>query len=322
VEPLHGDDKPHLPPPSLWPVGFAIGVACVLVGLIVRPLLIVPIGVAIIIVFGFLWARDATRGFRGAVSEVEPERRPSRRRRRAAAPPAHWGEAGMPEPEPGELERFPRSRFLEGATLGLGGVIGGLVTVPVLGPAIAEAFLHQHRGDLDLGPIANFPLGKFVITTFFTDPAEGAVSRRTAYIRNNGDSTGGPSFTIISNRCAHLGCPVQPNGPVFDSQKKSTTTKSAGEVTLTPTLPAGFGCPCHGGQYDKEGNRTAGPPVRGLDRYDYLIRDGHLVLLKAYSVGHVDGTGANAKIQRYPLTNPGDHVHGIESWLYPLQPPH
>ena len=318
MEPVHGDDKPHLPPPSLWPVGFAIGIACILVGLIVRPLLIVPIGVAITLVFGFLWARDATRGYRGSVPDVEPERRP--RRRHAAPIPANQGEAAMPLPEPGE--RFPRSRFLEAATLGLGGAIGGLVTVPVLGPAVAEAFLHQHHGELDLGPITNFPIGKFVIATFFTDPAEGEVSRKTAYVRNNGDGAGGPSFTIISNRCAHLGCPVQPNGPIDDSQKKTTTTKSAGEVTLIPTIPAGFGCPCHGGQYDKEGNRTAGPPVRGLDRFDYLIRDGHLVLLKPYSVGKVEGEGAHAKIKKYPLTNPGDHVDGIESWLYPLQPPH
>jgi len=318
VEPGHGDDKPRRPPPSRWPVGFAIGVACILVGLIVRPMLIVPIGVAIVLVFGFLWARDATRGFRGSVARVEPERRPTRRPRA----PAHTAEAAMEEPTEAELERFPRSRFLEAATLGLGGAIGGLVTVPVLGPAVAEAFLHQHHGELDLGPITNFPIGKFVIATFFTDPAEGEVSRKTAYVRNNGAGEGGPSFTIISNRCAHLGCPVQPNGPVFDSQKKTTKTKSAGEVTLIPTLPAGFGCPCHGGQYDKEGNRTAGPPVRGLDRFDYLIRGGHLVLLKAYSVGHVVGVGAKAKIERYPLTNPGDHVQGIESWLYPLQPPH
>jgi menaquinol-cytochrome c reductase iron-sulfur subunit len=318
VEPAHGDDKPHLPPPSLWPVGFAIGIACILVGLIVRPLLIVPIGAAITLIFGFLWVRDTTRGHRGSVPAVEPERRP--RRRHARPVPASEGEAAMPLPEPGE--RFPRNRFLEAATLGLGGVIGGIVTVPVLGPAVADAFLHQHTGELDIGPVTNFPVGKYVIATFFTNPAEGEVSRKTAYVRNNGEGAGGPSFTIISNRCAHLGCPVQPNGPVDDSHKTTTTTKSAGEVTLIPTIPAGFGCPCHGGQYDKEGNRTAGPPVRGLDRFDYLIRDGHLVLLKPYSVGKVEGEGAQAKIVKYSLTNPGDHVDGIESWLYPLQPPH
>src|ERR1051325_778085 len=54
----------------------------------------------------------------------------------------------MPEPEPGE--RFPRSVFLEGATLGLGAVIGGIVTVPAIGFAVLPAFLKQHSHEVDL----------------------------------------------------------------------------------------------------------------------------------------------------------------------------
>ena len=48
MEPRHGD-RPHLPGPSLYPIGFAAGVACILVGLIVNPKLIAPIGAAIAI---------------------------------------------------------------------------------------------------------------------------------------------------------------------------------------------------------------------------------------------------------------------------------
>ncbi len=87
-------------------------------------------------------------------------------------------------------------------------------------------------------------------------------------------------------------------------------------------MPAGFGCPCHGGQYDTEGNRTAGPPVRALDRYSYEIRNGHVILLSTYSVSHVVGVGAQAKIYKYKLAGPGQHVDGPEEWFYPLQPPH
>jgi len=321
VEPLNGDDRPHLPPPSLWPVGFAVGVACVLVGLIVDPLVVVPIGVVLLLVFGYLWVRDATHGYRAPVPELEPEvRRPGR----AAPPiPANVGEAAMPEPEPGELDRFPRSKFLEFSTLGLGGLIGAVVTVPVLGPMLANPFRRPKALKLDLGPLTDFAVGQWQIATFMTDPSEGEVSRRTAYIRNNGDLNGEPSFTIISNRCAHLGCPVQPNGPVFDKKKKVEHMKGGNEVALIPMLPAGgFGCPCHGGQYNPEGNRTAGPPVRALDRYSYSIVGGHLVLGKTYSVAHVDGEGAHAKIHKYGLAGPGNHVDGIEAWLYPLQPPH
>src|ERR671923_118986 len=127
------------------------------------------------------------------------------------------------------------------------------------------------------------------VTSFFLKPDAGEVSRRTAYIRNNGLLRGSPSFTIISNRCAHLGCPVQPNGPVQDDQKKEVEPRDgSGRVSLIPMIPAGgFGCPCHGGQYDPEGNVTAGPPVRSLDRYEYSIVNGHLILGKPYSVSHV-----------------------------------
>ena len=125
-----------------------------------------------------------------------------------------------------------------------------------------------------------------------------------------------PSFTILSNHCAHLGCPVQPNGPVEDRSKKEV-----GHVTLIPTIPAGFGCPCHGGQYDNEGNRTAGPPVRALDRYAYSIRHGNLYVGMPYSVGKVEGAGASAKVEKYTYAFPGQHVDGLESWLYPIQPP-
>jgi Rieske Fe-S protein len=293
-------------------VGFAVGIACILVGLVVSwPA--AAVGAVIAFVFGALWIRDATAGYRAPV-HVEPEARVA-----APAVPATAGEAGAPEPEPGE--RYPRSVFLEASTLGLGAVIGGIVTVPALGFMVLPAFLHQKSHTVDVGPLTDFPQGQYVVTTFLSNPSEGEVSRRTAYVRNNGLLRGLPSFTIISNRCAHLGCPVQPNGPLFSDRQKVLKSAS-NQVTLIPAQPAGFGCPCHGGQYDTEGNRTAGPPVRALDRYEYSIDNGHLVLGRTYSVAHVTGQGAGARIKRYNLAGPGEHVDGPEAWLYPLNPPH
>ena len=112
---------------------------------------------------------------------------------------------------------------------------------------------------------------------------------------------------------------MQANGPIG---KTSSETTANGPVRLIQTSPAGFGCPCHGGQYDTEGNRTAGPPVRALDRYAFEINHGRLVLLSTFSVSHVDGTGAQAQIHKYKLTGPGEHVDGPEQWFYPIQPPH
>jgi menaquinol-cytochrome c reductase iron-sulfur subunit len=314
LEERPGDDQPQLPPPSLWPVGFAVGIVCLLVGLVVSwP--VAAVGAVLALIFGFLWARDVATGGHAVPGPPPDQPAPD-----APAVPADVGEAAMPEPAPGE--RFPRSRFLEGATLGLGAVIGGIVTLPAVGFALLPAFVKQGAHEVDLGPLDGFPENKFVVATFMRNPAQGEITRQTAFIRNNGLLEGKPSFTCISNRCAHLGCPVQAGGPLFEEQKKTEKTAN-GEVTLIPALPAaGFICPCHGGAYDQEGNRTAGPPVRGLDRYEFLIRNGRLVLGNTYSVAYVDGAGASAEIHRYELSGPGQHVDGPEAWLYPLQPPH
>ena len=300
----------HGPSPTIWPLGFAVGIAVALVGLIIDPTVIAPIGGAIAVVFGFLWARDATSEMRRRVPAVKAEVRS-----------ADTGDVVTPPPAP---KKLPRSRFLEATTLGLGGLIGAVVTVPIAGFAILPSFLGQKRHEVDLGPIDAYPVGKWFIATYMTDPKEGEVSRRTAFVRNNGVTNNSPSFTIISNRCAHLGCPVQANGPTgaILGEKNVTEHTGNGAILLRPVVPAGFGCPCHGGQYDTEGNRTAGPPVRALDRYAFSIVKGHLILLSTFSVSHVVGTGAQAKIYKYKLAGPGEHVDGPEQWFYPLNPPH
>ena len=163
--------------------------------------------------------RDLTAGTtlvaRAGGAAREPDRRRDARRPTAAtrcrAAPA---------------ERYPRSKFLELSTLGLGGVIGGLVTVPALGFMVAPAFLKQGEKDHDLGPLTDYPEGQVRRRDVHDRTrAQGEVSRRTAFVRYNGQLNGQPSFTIISNHCAHLGCPVQPNGPLDEqAARRSSAT--------------------------------------------------------------------------------------------------
>jgi menaquinol-cytochrome c reductase iron-sulfur subunit len=306
-----GDGSPHLPGPSLWPVGFAVGIAVLLVGVILG-WLIVAIGAVITAIFGFLWIREVTSEVRAAPAP-EPEA--------PAVRPRTRGRRAVPEPGEGEIVRFPRSKFLEGATLGIGGLIGGIVTLPIAGFALLPAYEEVGLEEIDVGPLGDFPENRFVITTFLLDPEQGEVSRRTAYIRNNGLLDGVPSFTILSSRCVHLGCPVQVNGLPLDEEAQTERIGQV-EVRRIPTAAAvGFGCPCHGGQYDAEGNRTAGPPVRALDRYDFKIKNGRLVLTETYSVGKIEGTGKDARIKKYELMGPGQHVDGPEALLYPIPSP-
>lgn len=299
MEPHNGDDKPHLPSPSIWPVGFAVGIACMLAGIVVSTPAVI-VGAVIALVFGALWARDAMRPTQAPSQPVQVE-------------------TAMAEPEPEEVNRFPRDQFLELTTLGIAGVITAVVALPVVGFAILPAFTKQKRQGVDLGPTDNFPENEWIEATFLLDPSVGEVSRRTAFVRYNGVFEDLPSYTLISNRCVHLGCPVQAAGPRREDARKTVDTEQA-EIALTPVLPAAYSCPCHGGAYDTEGNRTAGPPVRAMDRFKFEIDNGRLILLDTFSVAKVEGEGAQAKLEAYGIQGPGEHVDGLEGWLYPIQP--
>ena len=109
---------------------------------------------------------------------------------------------------------------------------------------------------------------------------------------------------------------MQPNGPIDEAAKKDVNG-----VELRPVLAASFGCPCHGGLYDAEGNRSAGPPVRSLDRYEFSIKDGNLVLGRLFSVGNVRARARTRGSSKY--------YHGrtractstaSSAWLYPIVP--
>jgi Rieske Fe-S protein len=53
---------------------------------------------------------------------------------------------------------------------------------------------------------------------------------------------------VFDPHCTHLGCAV-----AWNSKTRH------------------FECPCHGGRYDSNGKRIAGPPPRPLDRYETKI---------------------------------------------------
>jgi quinol---cytochrome c reductase iron-sulfur subunit, bacillus type len=60
------------------------------------------------------------------------------------------------------------------------------------------------------------------------------------WVRKKPDGT----IVVFEPHCTHLGC-------AYDWDSKSQQ----------------FLCPCHGGKFDKDGNRIAGPPPRALDRF-------------------------------------------------------
>jgi hypothetical protein len=104
----------NTPMPTIYPLGFAIGVAVALVGLVSDPLAISSIGIVIATVFGALWARDATTELRDRAERVEPETGKLRRRQELRTPGApigvHGVDVGGPDVEEALLSGLiPRS---------------------------------------------------------------------------------------------------------------------------------------------------------------------------------------------------------------------
>jgi Rieske Fe-S protein len=201
------------------------------------------------------------------------------------------GEAAAAGANPGSAHSaMSRQKFLSGATVGLGALMGAIIAVPVTITVLAPSFKTVTEFPVDIGPTTLYPPAKqgeiaFHDVTFESRPNDvSGLSRRLVFIRNDGDD----KFTAISNTCMHLGCPVQ---------AKAT----------------GFACPCHGGQYDKEGRRIGGPPVRPLNRYETSVSDkGHLILGKLYALDN--------SLKEHQLKGPGQPVDGILSYLYPPAP--
>jgi Rieske Fe-S protein len=73
------------------------------------------------------------------------------------------------------------------------------------------------------------------------------------------------SLNVLSNSCAHLGCPV-----------RWLIVEGKGE----------FLCPCHGGLYDINGDYVGGPPPRGMYRYAQteVREDGNLYIKHGYEL--------------------------------------
>ena len=94
-----GEQRPQVPPPSLWPVGFAVGIAILLTGLIVGWHIVI-LGAVLAEAIGFLWDRDATAEMRGEpIAHRPPEMRV----------PGTGTEPALPLASEPEVDRFPRS---------------------------------------------------------------------------------------------------------------------------------------------------------------------------------------------------------------------
>jgi Rieske Fe-S protein len=105
-------------------------------------------------------------------------------------------------------------------------------------------------------------LGGIIYPEFLDQKSSGFTEQESREIEN--------SLNVLSNSCAHLGCPV-----------RWVVVENHGE----------FLCPCHGGIYDINGGYVGGPPPRGMYRYTKIqVRaDGTLYIKHDYNNGGEQG---------------------------------
>jgi menaquinol-cytochrome c reductase iron-sulfur subunit len=203
-----------------------------------------------------------------------------RREREQPAPPGYF-----------EGESMTRRKALTVGSQALGGLAGAAIILPAIGFAVAPIF---HRGKErweKIGPVSDFVEDTYRQVVFTETEGIGDAGKTTAYVRKSSKELEEEPgiFVAVSNRCAHLGCPVR-------------FVEAAGN----------FICPCHGGVYDFQGKRIGGPPVRPLDRFQTRVRDGQVEVGPRYSVTN--------QLDPVRARDPGEFTGGVWEYLYPPRP--
>jgi len=187
--------------------------------------------------------------------------------------------------DPGSPEEQSRRQFLANATLAVGGVIGLVLTVPLVGSLIPESLI---KPDTAGGTWADLPADgmkqlaektdapvkitfKFKYADGYFPPADDTQflwgvkltpeqaqnfkAKRPDIYANPAGKIGYEAvvmnFVIFSSICPHLGCRYEWQGAANR-----------------------FICPCHGSQFGPEGDKLAGPAPRGLDPLPLRDKDG------------------------------------------------
>jgi menaquinol-cytochrome c reductase iron-sulfur subunit len=148
-----------------------------------------------------------------------------------------------------------RRRFLNRITLAMSGLIGLVLSVPILAYLLSPLLNRAPASWVRVGRADQFPVGR-TVQVAFEDPSPaawaGQTARTSAWLRRTGEA----SFAAFAVNCTHLACPVN-------------WLQDAGL----------FLCPCHGGVFYADGSVAGGPPPRPLHRYEVRVVDGEVQLL-------------------------------------------
>jgi len=148
-----------------------------------------------------------------------------------------------------EAAQAGRRRFLSYAGGLLTALIAAALALPLVRFFVGDAFASKPARWLKLGSRREVRLNQpqlFHVSYLDTDGWRQTTRRQAVYVVTHDAET----YTLVSNICTHLGCPV-------------SWDEDAGL----------FLCPCHGGAFSIDGNVVKGPPPRPLDRFEHRFED-------------------------------------------------
>lgn len=158
-------------------------------------------------------------------------------------------------------EEIGRRAFLTKAVALLASFIGGALAIPAAGQIISPALKKPEDTVITAGTLDQFEVGQPKKIDFFYYKRDGWIEERTsgtAWVVRKSES----EFTVFNPRCTHLGCPYS-----WSAERSQ------------------FICPCHNGVFSIDGRVVAGPPPRPLDRFQYSVEGGKLLLKEVGSRG-------------------------------------
>lgn len=148
-----------------------------------------------------------------------------------------------------------RRKFLERSVQFLSAVITALLSFPVLrfltgslSEETRETWLPVASVSALSGRVTQVQYGRRIRDGWWERTA-----KQVVWVRKKPDG----SYVAFEPHCTHLGC-----GYSWDAKSEE------------------FQCPCHGGKFDIDGKRIAGPPQRDLDRFDVKVDNGTLKIGK------------------------------------------
>jgi menaquinol-cytochrome c reductase iron-sulfur subunit len=147
-----------------------------------------------------------------------------------------------------------RRRFLGYIIGGISGAIGASLAVPLVGYFLSPIWRKNAPLLTPIARTSDITSAQPTFVTYEQRVRDGwyiSTLSKGAWVVSKGNN----EYIVYDPRCTHLNCPYY-----WDKDKQI------------------FQCPCHGGQFDINGNVLAGPPPRPLDRLEHTVQNGSILV--------------------------------------------